>query len=131
MPVYASSETLYKNLQTLFEALRAQTPSPVEAMANARLLLRLKIAEPTAEVTFDGRLHPVKIYYGNGHNLRPELDVSLNADTLHKILLNELSLKKAVATRQVKVLGPVWKTNSLGLVLEQGRALYPQIFAQQ
>lgn len=126
MPVFSSSEHLYAVLKDLFERVHRRTPNPIDALYSSKLTIRLRLSAPAGEVSINGRTNPALVQFG-GNSARPELDVELNADTLHKILLDELSLKKAVATRQMKVLGPVWKTNSLGAILEAGRAIYPQV----
>jgi hypothetical protein len=55
----------------------------------------------------------------------------MSTDILHQILLDQLSLKKAVANRQLKVIGPIWKTTPLAEILEQGRQLYPSILHER
>lgn len=62
--------------------------------------------------------------------LRPELDVELAADTFHRILLGELSLLKALGSGLLKVKGPIWKTNALGELFQQGKSCYPSILRE-
>jgi hypothetical protein len=59
--------------------------------------------------------------------LRPQLDVELTADSLHRILLKELSLRKALGSGAMKVRGPVWRTVALEEILHHGQDLYPQV----
>jgi hypothetical protein len=51
----------------------------------------------------------------------------MSTETIHQILLDELSLKKAYANKQLKVLGPFWRAAPLAEILEAGREYYPDI----
>ena len=132
MPFYASDEQLYQTLQVLFERLRLQTPNPIDQLANVRLLVRLRFKDPIAEIVVNGRTRPVTLHYGDGSStLRADLEAELSCDTLHRILTHDLALKSAIANRQMKVVGPIRKTNSLAAILEEGRNLYPAVLKDQ
>lgn len=134
MPFYADSEQFYAMLRQLFARVREDTPNPVDALLSARLAIRLQMSQPPAAVTIDGRRRPVQLAYGDDSPLarqRADLEVELTADTLHQILLDQLSLKKALANRQLKVRGPVWRTKPLAEILDQGKKHYPQILREQ
>lgn len=126
MAVFSSSSQLYNLLQQLFNKIK-EDPNAVRSVASSRIVIRLQISAPAAVVTIDGRGNPVKVDYGPASS-RPDLEVSLSADSLHQILLGELSLRKAVAGGQMKVKGPFWKTFALQEILRQGQALYPAIY---
>ena len=93
-------------------------------------MIRLRTTDPEVEITINGRKKPVQITYGPSYP-RPTLDIELAADTLHRVLLGEQSLKKALAGGLLKVHGPVWKTSHLGGLLKQGRQIYPQVLEEQ
>lgn len=126
MPVYQNSDQLYEGLKLLFGKIQGQGPGATRAVLSSRLAIRLQCAAPPAQVLIDGRLNPVKIFYGSSP-LRPDLDVALTADALHEILMGDLSLRKALGSGVMKVRGPVWKTFALEEILHHGRALYPQV----
>ncbi|RPI34198.1 MAG: hypothetical protein EHM70_03655 [Chloroflexota bacterium] len=130
MKFYESSSQLYTAMEILFQRLSEQTPSPMDALKTSRLVIRLRLREPEAVITVNGRQNPVKIICGPC-SLRPDLDVEMSADTLHQILVEQLSLKQSLADRQLKVLGPVWKTHHLAEILHEGRAIYPKILSDQ
>ena len=130
MTPYTSEEQLYQSMRLLFEHMRRQMPNPIDQLAASRLLIRLRITQPAAEIFVNGRQSPVSIHYGSS-KLRPDLDAEMSAETLHQILSDTLSLKRALADRRVKVMGPIWKTASLVEILHQGRALYPAVLRQQ
>ena len=109
MTSYQSSEQLLQVLKLLFGRVNTQNPEAADAVSKARLIIRLSLHEPAAEVVINGRKRPPEITYGPS-SLRPDLDVDLSADALHNILLGELPLSKAVSSKQMKARGPIWKS---------------------
>ena len=126
MPPYASSEQLYGAMQLLFDQLSAQKPGPMDSLAASRLTIRFRLLQPEAEITINGRAQPARMLYGKNH-LRPDLQVEMQADLLHRILIREASIRESFAGGKLKVLGPIWKTQVLVDILEAGRTLYPAI----
>ncbi len=124
---YRDAAHLYAVMQALFAALQAQPGNPVDALARSRLVIRLDISAPSAGILIDGRTRPAAVHFDARHTPRPDLDVRLQADTLHRILLDELSLKEALARKQVSVRGPLWKARALAEIFTQGRKLYPAV----
>jgi hypothetical protein len=90
------------------------------------MIIRLQCVNPNASIIINGRASPIQISYGSS-NLRPDLDIVLASEALHQILLGELTLVKALGSGQMKVKGPVWKTNALQDIIYQGQQLYPQV----
>lgn len=133
MATYSSEDLLYRAVQQLFETMRAQTPNPIDQLAAQKMLVRLRFSDPSAQVMVNGRRDPVRIQYGRPTQpvtTHPDLDAEMAADTFHLILINNLSLKTALANKKVRVGGALWKTNSLAHILEYGRMLYPIIARQ-
>ena len=126
MPIFKDSEQLNQVLKALFGRVEAQGPSATQSVSKARLRLRFDIHSPEGEVTIDGKRNPVVISYGPVDE-RPDLDIKLDADALHEILLGSLRLSKAVGGGRMKVRGPVFKTFILEDILHQAQALYPEI----
>lgn len=129
MPIYSTSGQLYSVLYQLFNKLQ-EDPNAVRSVIASRMIIRLSLIDPTAEVTINGRQAPVKVQLSSSTE-RPDLDVALPADKFHHILMGELSLRKVLASGQMNVKGPLWKTFALQEILQQGRALYPSIFARE
>ncbi len=125
MSVYADSEQLTRVLRALFERV-SQDPAAVKALVEARLIIRLQTSDPAAVVVLNGRKNPPQLSYSvNG--LMPDLDVQTSADALHQILGREMRLRAAVATRQIQVRGPVWKSFVLEAIFRSAQALYPEV----
>jgi hypothetical protein len=128
MPAYQNSEQLTKCLQTLFERILDQGPEATRALSVSRMVLRFHCISPEAQITINGRKNPVDITYGAA-SLRPDLDIELTADALHQILLGELPLRKAAASGQMKMRGPITKVRALEDILHRMQSLYPQVIA--
>ena len=129
MTVYQSSQQLIGALQLLFGRVHARDPEAANAVSKSRLIIRLQLSAPSAQVVINGRKQPPEITYGS-NSLRPDLDVDLSADALHFILLGELSLGKAISSKQMKVRGPIFKSFVLEGIFRSGQALYPQILSE-
>jgi hypothetical protein len=130
MGFYKNSDDFYGAARAMFTRLQEQNPDAAEAVSNGRLLIRLRCTEPAAEVFINGRRDPVAITYGGAKD-RPELDIAMEADTLHHILLGELTLPNALNGKLLKVKGPVWKTVALADLFFESQRYYPEILVEQ
>ncbi len=126
MPIYTSTEQFYACMGQVIDSIQQHTPAAAAAVSQARVIVRMRLTDPLAEITMNGRLKPVDIRYGPT-KMRADLEMQLTADTLHSLLLDELSIKQAVARGMIKVRGPVWKLAPMGRVIEAGRAFYPDV----
>ena len=131
MPYFASPAAFYDTMQKFFEVMRAQEPNPVDTLVKQRISIQFTVREPNALIALNARRKPLEITFGEAVKFRPELSVQVQADALHKSLLDELSLTPAIANQEMKVSGPIFKTFSLKEILDQGRKLYPQIISEQ
>ncbi len=130
MAIYANSEQLYRCLKLLFDQIYRQDSQAGQSLHRSNLTIRLRITAPEAELVINGRKDPPEISYGKSGVLLPDLNVDMSADTLHFILTAELPLGKALASRQMRVRGPVWKSFVLEEIFHSGQAIYPQVFRQ-
>jgi hypothetical protein len=130
MPFYTDDRALYACLQPMFERIQVESPEALQGLMASRLALRLKCSAPAAEVTFDGRQRPLQTAYGRS-TIRPDLDIEMSADTLHQILMDTLSMKKAMGSGLIKVRGPAWKLKAMIEVLKAGRLIYSDVLQQQ
>jgi hypothetical protein len=130
MPVYANSDQLTSVLKALFTRIENEAPEGVAALAEQRLVIRLRCTAPNAELTVNGRVRPPQVTFGPS-TLRPDLEAEFATDTLHRILMHELGIKKAVGDKLIKLRGPIWKVQALVDLLRAGRAFYPQVLKEQ
>jgi len=129
MPLYATADQLYACIGTLFNRVLEESPDVEQAILASGMVIRMRCTAPMAEFTLNGRRSPVQTNYGPS-SLRPDLDVELAADTLHRILMDELSTQKAAASKLLKVKGQVWKISTLADLLTQGQAFYRQVLRE-
>ncbi len=129
MPFYHNTEQLYAATQALFARIGQNNPHAADGILKARLVIRLRTSEPEAEIALDGRQTPLKSSFGPSA-LRPELDIQMSADTLHRILLGELQLGKALGGGLLKVKGPILKTLPLAELFHQGQRYYPDVLRE-
>ena len=130
MSFFTDTDHFYAVTKALFAQIEEQDPGAADAILASRLVIHLRITAPTAELTIDGRRRPVQTTFGPC-KLRPTLDIELAADTLHRIMLGEQSMKKALANGKLKVRGPVWKAMALADLFRRGQALYPGVLHEQ
>lgn len=128
MNPFTDPARLQRALQILFARIAAD-PAAVRPLVQSRLILRLAISDPAAEVLINGRTDPPQVRY-SASSLRPDLDIQLSAESLHRILLRELRLRDALAGGRLKVRGPVWKSYVLEDIFHAAQDLYPAALAE-
>jgi hypothetical protein len=126
MPIFTDADRFYDCTQALFARIEEEDPHAADQIMTERLIIRIQCTEPDVEFTINGRKRPVETIFGPAR-VRPTLDIAMNADTLHGIMLGELSLKSTLAQGKMKVLGPVWKATVLAELFHRMQALYPQV----
>ena len=126
MSVFQNSEQLYAFFRALIERVEADNSRAAESMLKSGISFRFRFEDPTAEVLIDARKRPLRIDYGQSSQ-KPDLDVSLQAQTLHEILLGQLSLRKAIGSKRIKPKGPVWKTAVLADLFAHAQQIYPEL----
>jgi hypothetical protein len=143
MPFFRGTDILYAALKETFRRIELESPDHLDGLKGlmaARMVIRLKCTAPPAEITLNGRERPFKASYRapgpspafrGSATLRVDLTVELEADTLHQILLDALSIKKALADDKIKVEGPVWKLKVLIDLIKAARAYYPGVLREQ
>ena len=129
MPYYASTEQFYTVMEALFTQV-AQNNKAVRPLLQSRLTIGLRTTSPAGIIAIDARKKPIDIQYGE-MSIKPVLDVTLPADTLHRILMDELSLLKAMGQKVIQVKGPVMKAMALAELFKQGRKYYPAIVQEK
>jgi hypothetical protein len=130
MALFKDTEQFYQCTQVLFTRLEQEDPAAADQILASRLVIRLQVTQPAAEITINGRQRPVQTTFGPS-KLRPTLDIKLEADLLHQIMLGELSLPKALGSGRLGVRGPVWKATALADLFYGLQALYPQVLHEQ
>jgi hypothetical protein len=129
MTIYVSEQQLYRCFGALVKCIEVVDSTAADTLLRAQIAIRFRCSEPTAEMIIDARQRPLQIAFG-ASDIQPQVDIALSADTLHKVLLGELSLTKAIGSNQLKPTGPIWKTIALGPLLDRAKTVYPQILKE-
>jgi hypothetical protein len=130
MAYFRSTEQFYACAQALFDRVQVAYPRAADDVIKAKLILRFLCSNPTAVLLINGRHNPASFTFGETR-IRPEVDITLETDTLHLVLLGDLGLSKAFSTKAMKVRGPARKTLALADLFHQLQFLYPQILREQ
>jgi hypothetical protein len=143
MPFYRSTDILYASLRATFGRIKEGSPDHLDGLKSlmaSRMVIQMKCTCPAAQFTLYGRERPFRATYGahvpsgslrGPATPRADLTVELAADKLHLILLDELSIKKAVADGKIKVHGPVWKLKVLVDLIKGARIYHPDVLREQ
>lgn len=130
MAFYEDSEQFVATLDALFERVQQTYPQAAEDLEQAKLILRFRCSDPTVDILINGRRRPASVTFGE-NRIRPEVDIQLTADTLHEILLGDLKLSKAMASRALKIQGPARKTLAITGLFHECQKLYPGILSEK
>jgi hypothetical protein len=128
MAVYPNAEVLQTTLQTLFHRV-GQDPAAIQSLVSSKLILRMRTSAPAVDVVINGRKNTPQVTYGKT-TLRPDLEIELSADALHQILLGQLRLSSAVASRQLMVRGPIFKIFVFEDIFHSAQGFYPSVLAE-
>jgi hypothetical protein len=126
MDAYTDSQQLNNHLHLLFNKIIAQENGAIQSLSASRIVIKIQCTQPAAEITIDGRRHPVHIEFGRS-TTRPDLNVTLPAEMLHWILLKQIPLRKALGSGQLKVQGPILRMVVLEEIFHLGQSVYPEV----
>lgn len=127
MAVYNDAETLYAVMDDMFKQVAEKNPKAFDDLTKARLTVRFKISQPTAEVTVDGKVRPAKLTCG-AYSGRPDIDLELTGDIFDKLLRHEISAQKSVMDGTIKFKGNPLKLQAMMGLLKASNAYYPDAF---
>lgn len=130
MPIYNSTSQLYDCLETLFDRIFKRNEYDLSALERSGLVTRFVISEPAGELIIDCSQRPVATHFGPT-DVKPNLTITLSADTLHGIMLGELGILKSLGARKLKAKGPIHKTKAFYGLFEQSQKVYPQILREK
>jgi hypothetical protein len=128
--VFSDAEQFYACSQAVFERMAQQDPGAGEAISRTGMILRLSVTGPAGQITLDGRHNPIQTLFGET-SLRPNLEVTMSADTLHRILLGGLTAVSALSGGLLKVHGPFWRVLALTELFHHMQRVYPDVLREQ
>ncbi len=130
MPFYSDSDSYYVNMRTLFACVKEHYPKATDAIGKSKMNILIRTTDPAADIMVLGRERPVRTTFGE-NGVKPDLEIDMTADTFHKILLDDLSLRTALGNGLMKVKGPIWKAMTLSDLFHVSRKCYPGIIEGQ
>ena len=130
MAIYQSSEQLYTCARQLFEQIQKDDPDAAATLLKSRLVIRLQMSQPISEVVINGRNSTVETHFGK-NVLKPDIEIGMSGDTLHAILLGQITLTKALGSGKLTIKGPIWKATVLADLFRQSQTLYPRVLQTQ
>jgi pyruvate/2-oxoglutarate/acetoin dehydrogenase E1 component/TPP-dependent pyruvate/acetoin dehydrogenase alpha subunit len=128
MAYFEDQAHLYRVLDRLFERLAAD-PAIAEPLLAGRFVLRFRYSEPEGQVTVDLREPPVTWFFDD-EGPEPDLEMFQRADVAHRFWLGQLSVPRALATRQVVSRGPVAKALKLLPAIKPAHPLYVEVLRE-
>lgn len=124
MATFSSSEQLQDVLGGFFQAL-AQDPTVGPKLLGSNLLIKFNYREPELSITIDLKGDDVVLTF-NDEEKKPEVEMTMKADTAHKFWLGKLNLVMALARREITAKGPVPKILKLLPIIKPAYKLYPE-----
>ncbi len=125
MPVFRTTEELYTVMGALFERLKDH-PEIAPRLLEGNMVIRFRWRDPDGEVTIDLRRAPITYTFGPS-DLEPDVEMIQSADVAHRFWLGELSVPRAIATRQVIAKGSVPKALKLLPAIQPAFAIYWEV----
>jgi pyruvate/2-oxoglutarate/acetoin dehydrogenase E1 component/TPP-dependent pyruvate/acetoin dehydrogenase alpha subunit len=128
MSTFKDREHLYRVLDAFFTRLAADRKIS-EAMLAGRFVLRFRYREPEGQVTVDLRGSSITWEFDETE-LQPDLEMIQSGDIAHRFWMGNLSIPRALATREVISRGPVAKALKLLPALKPAYPLYAEVLRQ-
>jgi hypothetical protein len=129
VPVYQNSQQVCEVMTDLF-GRAMNDPDTLRELRSARMVLRLDITDPSALVTVDGKT-PTPHFQCGPSNAPADLILHTRMDVIHQVWLNQIKLKDAFFSGQIKVDGSVLRAMSLGGLFRQIEAMYPHVLRER
>ncbi|MER2600100.1 MAG: SCP2 sterol-binding domain-containing protein [Caldilineales bacterium] len=126
MPVYQNAEDFYALLRAAFQEMSAD-PRSLADFQRRRLAVQITTTAPAAVLVIDGRSEPVAFSLGQTA-ARSDLALTLPADLLHSILLDESSVRTAFTSGQVEVKGNIFRALQLADLFHELQRVYPPLY---
>lgn len=126
---YHSPEQLQDVAQTLIDRM-AQDPKAAAGLASAGMLIRINVREPNLLILLDGRHNPASVRFGAGSD-KPDLEIGLKSDTLHKIWLGQVRVRDAYFGGKISTKGNVFSALKLADIFHEAERLYPIVLREK
>ena len=130
MTIFSDTTQFYTCMKALFDRVQISDPKAAEKLQKSKVILQFNCTEPDGIIVINGRRNPAAVTYGEDR-IKPEVDVTLPADTLHSILLGDTKITKALSSGEMKVKGSVHKALAVTDLFRRCQEIYPEVLKEQ
>lgn len=129
MPTFNSSDQLKVILGGFFKNL-ADDETIGKKLLDSNLILKFNYREPDASITID--LSGDKaVFLFDDSTVKPDVEMSMKADTAHQFWLGKVNLPIALARRAITAKGPIPKILKLLPIIKPAYKLYPDYIKEK
>jgi hypothetical protein len=122
MATFQNADELYKVIGGFFGVLGGD-PNIGKKLLDSKLKIRFNYKEPDASIAIDLSGDGVKVMCG-APEFKPEVEMSMKADTAHKFWQGNVNLVVALARREITAKGPIPKILKLLPIIKPSYAMY-------
>lgn len=129
MPTFESSERLKEVLGGFFEYLTSDTDMR-KKLLDSKMIMKFAYSDPPLAITID-LSGEFPVFTFNDEQKKPEVEMSMKADTAHRFWYGKVNLVMALARREMVAKGPIPKLLKLLPVIKPAYGLYPQYLKEK
>ena len=135
MATFQNSEQFYDCVGSLMDRAKVD-PNVGFKIAKSNIVIRFVYSDPDAAKTVDAKNLPVQenayvnVYHGEC-DLRPDIIMSMKADTAHQFWLGNVNLVSAMARGEIKAEGPIPKILKLLPAVKPLYREYPKLLREK
>ncbi|MFN8482489.1 MAG: SCP2 sterol-binding domain-containing protein [Anaerolineae bacterium] len=126
MPVYKSSEQLEQVMAALFQRM---TDEGLMSADGHKMRVKITLTAPSALAVLDLRRDPPRATFGAAPGPF-DFQVTMPADTIHRIWLGEVGVRQSMSAGQLKIHGNPLRALSLRPIFENAKGIYPELAAE-
>jgi hypothetical protein len=123
MPYFENSEKLQEVLGGFFRML-VDDPSIGPKLKSSKMVIKFNYSDPPLSITIDCSKDPIQLFF-NDSSTKPEVEMSMKADTAHRFWFGKVNLLAALTRREMVAKGPIPKVLKLLPVIKPAYDLYP------
>jgi hypothetical protein len=110
-------------------------PQVLQPLRKSNKIVQIRLTDPSAVLTLDGRSDPPRFFAGSANGLVPDVSIRLPADVLHNVWLGKASLTEAYFGGKIKLekgnpLSALALWNNLSSLFTEVGKDYPDILSQ-
>jgi hypothetical protein len=121
-------------MEELFGAIM-KTPEVLQPLRKGNKVVQIRLTDPPALLTLDGRSNPPRYLPGLENNVKPDVGIRMPADVLHNVWMGKAKLTDAYFDGKIKLekgnpLSALGLWNNLSSLFHEVGKDYPAILAK-